>query len=90
MGWELRDFRLDRTGGLASPFQFEVLLAMTGKPSQVLRGDGVVIRDRTVRLNRPEMLARQAQSYGISPDSFLASLQKLVVEQALNAQASAA
>ncbi len=90
MRWELRDFQLDRTDGLASPFQFEVLLAATGKPTQVLRGDGVVIRDSKVRLNRPEQLARQAQSYGLSPDSFLTSLQKLVVEQALNSQPSAA
>ena len=90
MGWELRDFRLEQTGGLASPFQFEVLLNATGKPSQVVRGDGIVIREQTVRFNRPEVLARHAQAYGLSPDGFIASLKKLVTDQTHSLQPTAA
>lgn len=90
MGWELCDFRLEQTGGLASPFQFEVLVADIGRPAQVLRGDGVVISDRKVRLNRKEQLARQAQALGLSPESFLASLQQAVSDQVLGAVQPAA
>jgi hypothetical protein len=82
MGWELRDFHLEQTGGLACPFQFELLIATSGKPSQVVRGDGVMIRERTVRLNRVDQLMRQAQLMGLSPEGFLASLQQVVTEQA--------
>jgi hypothetical protein len=90
MGWELRDFHLERTGGLASPFQFEVLVDAMGKPSHILRGDGVVIRDSTVRINRIDQLARQAQALGLSPDSFLTNLEQEVAQQALGASQPAA
>ena len=90
MGWELRDFHLEQTGGLASPFQFEILVAATGKPSRVLRGDGVVIRERTVRFNRQESLAQQVQALGLSPDSFMDGLQRMVAERVTGAAASAA
>lgn len=77
MGWELRDFRMERTTGLASPFQFEILVENTGERSRsVLRGDGLVIRNSQLRLNRAEQLRNEASRCGLEEAEFLPALEQ--------------
>ncbi len=55
-------------------FNFEV--SFTGEASRkerLLRGDGLILRDGTVRFNRPQEIRQAVETRGINPDFFLTS-----------------
>jgi len=74
MGWETTNFTVERHGELARVFNFEI--TFTGEAShkeRLLRGDGLILRDGTVRFNRPQEIRRAVETRGINPDFFITS-----------------
>lgn len=74
MGWETTNFTVERNGELARVFNFEI--TFTGEAShkeRMLRGDGLILRDGTVRFNRPDTIKQAVEGSGINPEFFLTS-----------------
>lgn len=68
MGWELTDLQIDRGGQLATAFHFEVQFSSeTTSSAGVLRGDGIVLRNGRVRLNREDAFRARVQALGHDP-----------------------
>ena len=74
MGWETTNFTVERYGELASVFNFEVTFTGESRNQErLLRGDGLILRDGTVRFNRPDEIKHAVATRGINPDFFLSS-----------------
>lgn len=81
LGWDLTDFVVENSGGLASPFRFEIVFTGNESERVPLRGDGVVLRTGSVRFNRQEELAFAVNSLGLNAQNFFAYLADMVLEQ---------
>ena len=80
MGWETTNFTVERHGELARVFNFEITFSGAASHKQrLLRGDGLILRNGTVRFNRPEEIRQVVEGRGINPDFFLTSFADWVV-----------
>jgi len=82
MGWDLKDIAVEQSGGLASPFRFEILFSgQDDKESIPLRGDGIVLRNGSVHFNNEDDLKRIVSKLGLNAENFLDYLADMVVEK---------
>ena len=83
MRWTITEFELAHEGGLARPFQFEII-ARTPVDSDrgILRGDGLLFSDGRVRFNRESNLKNFASGLGANDDDFLNALSEAITEEA--------
>jgi hypothetical protein len=80
MGWELTDFRIEHYGEQARVFTFEVRIdGSEPHAPQLLSGDGVVLGNGKVRLNREEFLAAAATRKGLNAQALIDGLKELAL-----------
>lgn len=89
MGWETTNFALERHGDLARVFNFEIMLSGAAGRHRLLRGDGLIMRDGTVRLNRSDHIKDLVEQEGFNPESFLRNFADWVLSQAVSQLAEA-
>jgi hypothetical protein len=82
MGWDLKDIAIEQSGGLASPFRFEIVFSGQSEKEPIpLRGDGIVLRNGGVHFNNEDDLKRIVTKLGLNAQNFLDYLADIVVEQ---------
>jgi hypothetical protein len=89
MGWDLIDFDIDQRGGLASPFNFEILFSGAAPQGIPLRGGGVVLRTGSVRFEHEDELRRMVAQLGMNPDNFLEYLADVILARTYHPPARA-
>jgi hypothetical protein len=82
MGWDLTNIDIEQSGGLASPFRFEILFSGVSEKEPIpLRGDGIVLRNGSVHFNNEDDLKRIVSRIGLNAQNFLDYLADVVVEK---------
>ena len=81
MGWAITDFRFIEDAANARVFHFEIALD-DGEQRRLLQGDGLLLVDGRVLVNRQAWLKRQAAGLGLDGEGLVRQLQQLVGEQA--------
>jgi hypothetical protein len=81
MGWAITDFKFIEDAAHARVFHFEATLG-DGEAKRLLQGDGLLLGDGRVLVNRQAWLKRQAAGLGVDGESFVRDLQALASDRA--------